>query len=207
MSPGAPILIGDDLLSLRTGDAGMAQALAEHLRPFGWREVVAGMEEVVVQFDLMAETPGKARARLEAAMQGAPLRMAESGEIVEIPVRYGGAEGPDLEDLCAVRGMCAAQVIGLHSGAIYRVEMIGFTPGFAYCSGLDPRLASPRRSTPRTHVPAGSVGIGGAQTGVYALDGPGGWQIIGRTSLALFDAAAREPFLLRPGQHVRFVAL
>lgn len=208
MSFGAPVPIGDDLLSVNTETAERAQAVAEHLRASGgWREVVAGLDSVVVQFDLLAEAPVAARARLQDALQGTPSRMTGSGEIVEIPLRYGGVDGPDLEALCEGKGMSAEHFVELHSNATYRVEMIGFTPGFAYCSGLDARLESARRSTPRTHVPAGSVGIGGSRTGIYALEGPGGWQIIGRTSLTLFDGAAREPFLLRPSQRVRFVAL
>jgi KipI family sensor histidine kinase inhibitor len=124
---------------------------------------------------------------------------------VEIPVVYGGEHGPDLDDVAASLGLTAAQVIARHAQVEYLVAMLGFSPGFPYLLGLDPQLAVPRLATPRTRVPAGSVGIGGAQTGVYPNDGPGGWRLIGRTPLALFDAQREPASLLLPGDRVRFV--
>lgn len=126
--------------------------------------------------------------------------------LVEIPVRYGGADGPDLELVAAARGLSPAEVVARHAAAEYVVHFVGFMPGFAYLGGLDPALATPRRDVPRQQVPAGSVGIGGAQTGVYPVASPGGWQLIGRTPLALFDPAREPASLLRTGDHVRFVA-
>jgi KipI family sensor histidine kinase inhibitor len=99
-----------------------------------------------------------------------------------------------------------AEVIRRHTAPVYRVGMMGFTPGFAYLLGLDHGLETPRLTNPRTHVPAGSVGIAGGQTGIYPLDSPGGWQLIGRTDLVLFDPSREAPFLLSPGDEVRFVA-
>lgn len=127
--------------------------------------------------------------------------------LVEIPVRYGGEFGPDLEDVAHHCGLSARALIARHSCPEYRVFMLGFAPGFAYLGGLDPALATPRRETPRLKVPAGSVGIAGTQTGIYALDTPGGWQIIGRTPLKLFDPSLEEPCLLGPGDRLRFVAI
>lgn len=121
-----------------------------------------------------------------------------------IPVRYGGAFGPDLDALAAKAGMDAETAIALHAGGDYRVAMLGFAPGFPYLDGLDVRLAAPRRATPRVRVAAGSVGIGGAQTGIYPHQGPGGWNVIGRTPLRLFDPGREGPCLLAPGQRVRF---
>jgi inhibitor of KinA len=123
---------------------------------------------------------------------------------VDIPVCYGGELGPDLEDVAARHGMTAAQVVELHASGKYRVYMVGFMPGFAYLGGLPERLATPRRQTPRTAVPAGTVGIGGRQTGVYPLVSPGGWNLIGRTPLRMFDANREEPTLLATGDRVRF---
>lgn len=123
---------------------------------------------------------------------------------LEIPVIYGGDSGPDLDAVAAHAGMSREAVIECHTAAEYRVAMLGFAPGYPYLLGLDPALHTPRRANPRTRVPAGSVAIGGAQTGIYPRELPGGWQIIGRTPLELFDAARAPPALLAPGQRVRF---
>jgi inhibitor of KinA len=123
---------------------------------------------------------------------------------VDIPVCYGGVFGPDLEEVARRHGLTPDEVIRLHSDATYSVYMLGFAPGFAYLGGLAPEIATPRRDEPRTSVPAGSVGIGGSQTGVYPLATPGGWQLIGRTPLRLFDATRTPPTLLAVGDQVRF---
>lgn len=124
---------------------------------------------------------------------------------IEIPVVYGGAGGPDLAVVAAHCGLSEKQVVELHSSVEYVVWFLGFQPGFPYLGSLPEQLHTPRRAEPRLLVPAGSVGIGGPQTGVYPLATPGGWQLIGHTSLSLFDPARDEPILLRPGDSVRFV--
>lgn len=126
---------------------------------------------------------------------------------VEIPVCYASEYAPDLGALAAHAGLPREEVVARHCAGDYRVAMIGFAPGFPYLLGLDPALAMPRLSTPRTRVPAGSVAIGGAQTGIYPRDSPGGWHVIGRTPLPLFDAGRMPPALLAPGQRVRFRAI
>lgn len=133
--------------------------------------------------------------------------MAPALREVVIPVCYGGAAGEDLHDVAAHAGLAPEEVIARHTGANYRVAMLGFAPGFPYLLGLDPALAMPRRSNPRTRVPAGSVAIGGLQTGIYPQALPGGWQLIGRTPLRLFDLAADSPSLFQPGDRVRFRAI
>lgn len=124
---------------------------------------------------------------------------------VEVPVVYGGEAGPDLAFVASHCGLSEAEVVRIHSSRDYPVYMMGFTPGFPYLGGMDPAIAAPRLSTPRKRVPGGSVGIAGEQTGIYPLDSPGGWQIIGRTQMALFDPDREPPFLLAPGDLVRFV--
>nr|WP_228065871.1 5-oxoprolinase subunit PxpB [Superficieibacter sp. 1612_C1] len=124
---------------------------------------------------------------------------------IEIPVVYGGAQGPDLEEVARHSGLTPRQVVELHASVDYVVWFLGFQPGFPYLGGLPEQLITPRRAEPRLLVPAGSVGIGGAQTGIYPLPTPGGWQLIGTTPLALFDPAKSEPVLLRPGDSVRFI--
>ena len=126
---------------------------------------------------------------------------------VEIPVCYGGGDGPDLDRVADLAGLSPDEVIARHTSCDYTVAMLGFAPGFPYLLGLDPRLATPRLDTPRTQVPAGSVAIGGAQTGLYPRPGPGGWNLIGRTELVVFDAGRDPPALLAPGDRVRFVAV
>jgi inhibitor of KinA len=141
-----------------------------------------------------------------APRAGAPGRRVAAA-IVEIPVCYGGDLGPDLGTVAERAKMGDADAAALHAGGGYLVHAIGFTPGFPYLGGLPGALHTPRRATPRARVPAGSVGIGGSQTGVYPLDSPGGWQIIGRTPLRLFRPRQSPAALLRPGDRVRFRAI
>ena len=138
---------------------------------------------------------------LAAVPAAAPRR------VVQVPVCYGGELGPDLEEVAHLAGLTPDQVMALHAGPVYRVYLIGFTPGFPFLGGMDPRLACPRLPSPRLRVPAGSVAIAGEQTGVYPVESPGGWRILGRTPLRLFDPApgARRPFLLAAGDGLRFV--
>jgi inhibitor of KinA len=125
-------------------------------------------------------------------------------DTVEIPVCYASEFAFDLDEVARRAGLDVDEVIDLHSGTEYRVHCVGFTPGFPFLGGLPPRLATPRRETPRTEIPAGSVGIGGKQTGIYPVKSPGGWNIIGRTPLRLFDSQTNPPVLLRAGDRVRF---
>jgi inhibitor of KinA len=126
---------------------------------------------------------------------------------VTIPVLYGGTMGPDLDNVAAHNGLTTEEVIRLHQEPDYLVYMLGFLPGFPYLGGLDERLCTPRLATPRTNVPAGSVGIADRQTGVYPLASPGGWQLIGRTPLKLYDPKRSQPFLLAAGDILRFQAI
>jgi len=148
-----------------------------------------------------------ALAALLSAEDRSVTALEDAGSVVEIPVRYGGADGPDLVDVAARHGLTPAEVIAIHSGARYRVYMLGFAPGFVYLGPLPAALETPRRATPRTQVPAGSVAIAGAQTGVYPLATPGGWHLLGRTDALLWDLARDPPALLRPGQALRFVPI
>lgn len=126
-------------------------------------------------------------------------------EIIELPVVYGGTDGPDIDNVAELAGISRQEVIDIHSCVDYRVYMIGFAPGFPYLGGLDERIATPRLKTPRVSVPAGSVGIAESQTGVYPNASPGGWQLIGRTAVKLFDVEKSSPSLITPGSRVRFV--
>ena len=127
--------------------------------------------------------------------------------IVEIPTIYGGEYGPDLGFVASHNHISEAEVVSIHSGTDYLVYMLGFIPGFTYLGGMDPRIATPRLSSPRTLIPAGSVGIAGEQTGTYPSDSPGGWQIIGRTPLTMYDMSKKQAALLRAGDYVRYVPI
>ncbi len=173
----------------------------------GVTDLVPAYATLAVHYDPGAwlfEPLGRELARLWAG--SAQARLPEPRR-VEIPVRYGGEFGPDLAEVASRCGLTEDEVVARHSAAEYRVYMLGFAPGFAYLGGLDPAIAAPRRSTPRTRVPAGSVGIAGMQTGIYPLETPGGWQIIGRSPRPLFRPESAEPCLLRPGDRLRFVPI
>ncbi|MBV8659060.1 MAG: 5-oxoprolinase subunit PxpB [Burkholderiales bacterium] len=179
--------------------------LAKHLAAVpGVLELIPGMNNLTVLFDPLATDTTLLEAEITTQWSQPPVT-ATVGRLVEIPVHYGVDDGPDLGEVAQHNGLSEREVIVRHTGVDYTVFFIGFQPGFAYLGDLDPKLATPRRAEPRVAVPAGSVGIGGAQTGIYPLATPGGWQLIGRTDLTLFDPNAAQPTLLLPGDRVRFV--
>lgn len=170
------------------------------------KEVVPGMNNLTLVFDPLQAAPDELERMLAQAWDEATQTDFDSTD-VEIPVHYGGAAGPDLKSLAKLLNMSVDEVVKRHTQADYIVFFLGFQPGFAYLGGLDPSLHAPRHSEPRLEVPAGTVGIGGEQTGIYPAVSPGGWQLLGRTDLALFDPARNPPTLLQPGDRVRFKAL
>ena len=147
------------------------------------------------------------RSYIGETLIGLTLIRLAPREPVVIPVCYGGEFGPDLTDVAAAHDTSPADIVEAHTAGRYTVAMLGFLPGFPYLDGLDAALHTPRRGTPRTSVPAGSVGIGGSSTGVYPFASPGGWQIIGRTPIALFEPERTPPALLQAGDQVRFIAI
>jgi KipI family sensor histidine kinase inhibitor len=160
---------------------------------------------VLVDFDPRL----RSHAEVEALVRE---HMAQPGDAsppeprrVEIPVHYGGQSGPDLGDVARHTGLTEERLVELHAAAEYLVYFVGFATCFPYLGGLPPELATPRLAAPRKHVPEGSVAIGGAQAGIYPLASPGGWRLIGRTSLKLFDPSASPPPLLRMGDRIRFI--
>jgi KipI family sensor histidine kinase inhibitor len=170
----------------------------------GVLEVIPGMNNITLILRDPQQSALDAIERLKRWWEESEAQLPES-RLVEIPVIYGGEHGPDLVVVAEHAALTAGQVVELHSSSDYVVFFVGFQPGFPYLGGLDPRLHIPRRAEPRVAVPAGSVGIGGSQTGVYPLASPGGWQLIGQTRTALFDPLQQPPTLLRPGDRVRFV--
>lgn len=215
--------LSEDALLLRFGAAidpainarvhAAAHALREAALP-GITDIAPAYASLLVRFDPLVwqdipDTPPFAgiSARLMALVGGAPKPETSHQSTVEIPVCYGGDCGPDLEAVAVHAGLSADAVISRHTAAEYTVAMLGFAPGFPYLLGLDKTLHVPRRANPRTSVPAGSVAIGGAQTGIYPRELPGGWHLLGRTPLALFDQKRDPPALLAPGDRVRFRAI
>lgn len=126
-------------------------------------------------------------------------------KVIEIPVCYGGEFGPDIENVAGNAGISAEEVIRIHSSRDYLIYMLGFLPGFAYLGGLDERIHTPRLPDPRIKIRAGSVGIGGSQTGIYPLDSPGGWQLLGITPVKVYDPSREKPILYEAGDYIRFV--
>lgn len=184
------------------GDLGTVHRLVAAVRSAGLPvvDVVPGYRTVLVT---TASAPDCSVVRQALPALGLPAASELSSRVVEVPVDYDGA---DLGEVARLTGLTEAEVVRRHTAPDYVVAFLGFSPGFPYLVGLDPALHVPRRATPRTSVPAGSVGLAGPQTGVYPQPTPGGWQLIGRTSVVLFDVDRDPPALLAAGDRLRFVA-
>ena len=198
----------DDTLRIDIVDSGERAAVAQHLRSLAtWIECVEGMNNVIVQFDSSDLTHDAALSQLNTQLLSVPDQDTSSLPSIEIPVCYGGEFGPELESICEMLSLNQDQLIAMHTSRQHVVELIGFTPGFAYVAGLNEDVNVPRLTEPRQRVEPGSVGIAGGLTGLYALAGPGGWPLIGRTPVALFQPDQAQPLLLSGGTRVRFVAI
>jgi inhibitor of KinA len=174
----------------------------------GVTELVPTYRSVLIHFDPLVLPPQQLQAEVDSllARPGEDAAgTARSAPLYRIPVAYGGGDGPDLERVAEHAGMDGEGVVKIHSGGVYQVYMLGFLPGFPYLGGMDQSIACPRLETPRVKVPAGSVGIAESQTGVYPADSPGGWNLIGRTPVPLFDASKDPPAAIEPGSFVQFV--
>lgn len=171
------------------------------------RGVVAttpGYTTLLVEYDPALREYDALRQEIENALHTLDAPPPRAARVIEIPTRYGGTDGPDLDFVAWHSRLTAAQVIQLHTRVVYHVFMLGFAPGFPYLGVVDEKIAAPRLETPRARVPAGSVGIAGRQTGIYPRESPGGWRLIGRTDTKLFDPTQEPPTLLRAGDCVRF---
>lgn len=212
LGDGAVLLTVADALDLDANALARAVALDIRGRGLDWvTDVIPALVTVAVCFDARtAREAGERRATLERMLlegvaRAAGARADAPARTVEIPVCYEAAFAPDLEEVARRTGLDAARVVELHAAAPHRVLMIGFAPGHPYLGGLDTRLAVPRRASPRQRVEAGSVAIANAQTSIYPFATPGGWNVIGRTPLALFDPVREPASLLEPGDAVVFV--
>ncbi|HJZ71788.1 MAG TPA: 5-oxoprolinase subunit PxpB [Vicinamibacterales bacterium] len=185
---------------------GCANAIQAATIP-GVRDVVPTYRSVAIYFDPLRTDTDALLERITHEAESAGPGAVAPGAPVRIPVCYGGDLGPDLPQVAAFAKMSEDEVVRVHHSATYRVFMLGFVPGFAYLGMVDPRIAMPRRATPRVRVPCGSVGIAGVQTGIYPAETPGGWRLIGRTPVRPFDPLRADPFLMKAGDAVEFYAI
>ena len=210
-------LVGDRGVLIEYGDAidpeinRRVRIMAAALKEAPREDRLAGVEEVIptyrsllINYDPLTTDPGRIKRGLENLETRLGSIVIPEPEKVEIPVCYGGELGPDLEFVARHTGLETEEIIRRHSAPLYQIYMIGFTPGFPFLGGMDESLTTPRLSTPRTLVPAGSVGIANNQTGMYPIDSPGGWQLIGRTPLRLFRPEKENPFLYRAGDLIEY---
>ncbi len=205
---------GDACLLVEFGDSidmttnSLVRALDRSIASLGpsWLvETVPAYRSLAVYIDPWESSREEVEDIIRSLCQFLEPDLASKGPVIEIPVCYGGEFGPDLGRVSGHTGLSPEEVVSIHSSPCYHVFMMGFTPGFPYLGGMDPRLETPRLQRPRTVIPEGSVGIAGQQTGIYPIASPGGWNLVGRTPLRLFDPERGTPFLLESGMTVLFV--
>ncbi|WP_462333012.1 5-oxoprolinase subunit PxpB [Schwartzia sp. (in: firmicutes)] len=184
----------------------LARKIQEHHLD-GIQEMIPTFRSLLILFDPERTSMRRVRSEIERLDITASESESKERRILRIPCCYGGKYGEDLKDMEQVTGLSREEIISIHSGTDYCVYMLGFLPGFAYLGGLDERIAAPRLKTPRLSIPAGSVAIGGNQTGVYPIDSPGGWRIIGSTPIAFYDPSKENPILCKAGDYIRFVPI
>lgn len=188
----------------------LVSAAARRVREQGIRGVVdmiPAFVSLLVCYDPRVISCGALRARLETILQAESETRETAGRVFEIPVCYGGEFGPDLPDIASHAGLTEREVVDIHTSRDYLVYMLGFLPGFCYLGGLDGRIHTPRLETPRLKIPAGSVGIGGSQTGIYPMESPGGWRLMGKTPVRTWDPDRDIPILMQAGDSIRFVEI
>ena len=206
--------LGDSAVLLQLGEEidptinGRVHALASLIETSsvtGIVETVPAYATLLVHYDPLVLSFSQIKNHLREILNQVEETSNRIPRLIEVPVQYGGEYGIDLEFVASHRHLSVEDVIRIHSEKTYTVYMMGFTPGYPYMGKLDDALIMPRLETPRTHVPAGTVAIAGSQTGIYSIESPGGWNLIGWTPLKLFDPESESPFLFAPGDEVRFV--
>ena len=170
-------------------------------------DVIPAFCSLLVNYDPRVITYDEIKKRMQNLVKVDVRSSEEKKKIFEIPVCYGGEYGPDIENIAEHAGLSVEEVIKIHSSRDYLIYMLGFLPGFCYLGGLDERIHTPRLANPRIKINAGSVGIGGSQTGIYPLDSPGGWQLMGMTPVKTYDPKREAPILVEAGDYIRFVPI
>ena len=207
------LLTGDTSLTVEFGNE-ISEEINAQIRAFnialdqsgikGIVETVPTYRSLMVHYDPGVIAYGPLVKKLKGLLGQLDHIQIPPSDVLEIPVLYGGEEGPDLAFVAEHNGKTPEEVIKIHTSTEYLIYMLGFTPGFTYLGGMSDEIATPRLKTPRVKIPAGSVGIAGAQTGVYPIDSPGGWQLIGRTPVRMYDPDRAEPILPQAGQYIKF---
>lgn len=201
------LVVSSEISCQTSADVARLAAAVRSQQVPGVTDIVPTYCSVMVCYDPLTLTSDELEQNLLHLSQSEGAANESTSKLVEIPVAYGGVLGPDLNDVATHAGISPDEVIRIHSSVDYPVAMLGFLPGFPYLSGLDARIHTPRLDTPRTAIPRGSVGIGGQQTGIYPLESPGGWRLIGRTPLLLFDAGGAREIPYAAGDMIRFVPI
>lgn len=216
MEPIRFLMAGDSALVAEFGNA-ITPEINARIRAFnialeqaklpGIVELLPTYRSVLIQYDPLTIGTDALKARLSKIAENLDSIVIPPAKVVEIPVLYGGEMGPDLGFVAEHAGITPEEVIRLHTEPEYLIYMLGFTPGFTYLGGLNEKIHTPRLAQPRVKIPGGSVGIAGSQTGMYPIDSPGGWQLIGRTPVKLYDPNRADPILPRAGQYIKFRAI
>ena len=208
--------MGDSALMVNMGEGistdtnDQVRILTDDLMKSDWpgvREIVPTYSSIVIHYDPFILSEKSLEQSISNLMQYHTSENDVGSRTVVLPTLYGGEFGPDLDSVCTITGLSQEDAVRIHSGSDYRVYALGFSPGFPYLGGLSEELHCSRLDSPRTEVPAGSVAIAGSQTGVYPVSSPGGWRLIGRTPIVLFDPYRTDPAIFRPGDHLRFVPI
>ena len=173
----------------------------------GVTDMIPAFVSLLVNYDPLAVSYEAICTRLEKILRSKAGITEAARRVFEIPVCYGGEFGPDLADIASHAGLSEREVIELHTSRDYLIYMLGFLPGFCYLGGLDERIHTPRLETPRVKIPSGSVGIGGAQTGIYPMESPGGWRLMGKTPVKTYDPDRETPILMQAGEYIRFTEI
>ena len=210
------LLTGDTSLSVEFGNE-ISEEINARIRAFnialenskipGIVETVPTYRSLMVHYDPGVILYAPLVQRLRGLLGWLDRIEIPPSQVLEVPVLYGGEMGPDLDFVAQHSGKTPEEVVKIHASTEYLIYMLGFTPGFTYLGGMSEEIATPRLKTPRVKIPAGSVGIAGTQTGVYPIDSPGGWQLIGRTPVKMYDPGREEPILPQAGQYIKFRAI
>lgn len=170
-------------------------------------DIIPAFSSLTVIYDPCEISYSKLTRKLKEIIKHLNISSGTSSKLYKIPVCYDGEFAPDMENVMHHTGLDREEIIKIHTGTDYLIYMLGFLPGFAYLGGLDKRIETPRLESPRVEIPSGSVGIGGAQTGIYPVSSPGGWQLIGKTPIKVYDAKREKPILYNAGDYIRFVRI
>lgn len=215
----------EDIKILTAGDSSLLVQMTQEIRPDingklsalvklikeqkveGVIDTIPAFCSLLINYNPRVVSYGELKKRIESMIKVDVTLGEHHKKVFEIPVCYGGEYGPDLSTIAKHGGISEKKVIEIHSGKDYLIYMLGFLPGFTYLGGLDERIHTPRLPNPRLRIPAGSVGIGGSQTGIYPMDSPGGWQLMGKTPIKTYDPGRAKPILMEAGDYIRFVPI